>query len=1141
MGNAPKLAKRAYTESTAGKVVLRLIASALIGTGIVRTVWQMVPNHLVGKTDIMGYPIFANFNINRDLSAFEIWELFLPVSIVVIYFLLGRFGPLRSSKEHSAVWPPKFLGKCSETDFDIQETLDGRKSAKRIVIGGYVGRIPKSVDLVQAIGWCIVPGVTISIESAIIWPALAKLSWFVASSSGAYVILCAAGGWYLNRRNNVGNSNLDEAKPNNSFVKCIGKFNSYVALASIGLLYGVSRSTGVFVGATPHFVRYSWLPLPLLAIVIVGFLVFIILNNRRDDAANESELAKPSADKWIVVFGVVPVLIFILTASLAPAISQFLGFDDTQAMVGAQLVFYHHLLPWRNLYFIHGVLSDSLGGAIGMPIFGDTAWGSNSGLSFFMTPISWIVLYLFMVRFAVRKFALVMVGIFCIVLGLFPAYAGTRFMFVPLILVTMDVMLATRRRLWCALFMLSIVINIVIVPEVLLVAIGPLVAVIGSECVHRSKGASFLEAFHVSIWCTLWGLIWAALTAAYLLATSSMSGFVDYFATTVSGHQLMGGIPRQWTFSRGYQLTVLEFVIPIVLVVGLFFWMVVRINRRSAWSSRQWVLAGSWLVIPLYSIKAIDRFDVGHVSETFAVCIPGIFLGGVELLSWANGTFVRMWLSWKRKSHHIRRVLTSSPITFLVLILVLVSSPFELPTVNGILTAFREPLGVVQTPLKRLGYSNPNNIDIHQIEDLRRVYDFYSGANGAIFNFDNDIGVPFMLLDRAASTYYYYVAVAQPRNAQEIEISDLRRSQPNVVVFSDTSFGLPIYDGIPSMEDDYLISEYLLRHYTPVFDTHGALIMLRNDLIRKDVGIAPLSQPPVFSGLYEDAGSCDWGYALNYLTAPSADSLKKSVHLSPAGGVQNLSPMRLSGWSFSGNAAGMNRDSSVVLVSRGLVIGTFALDRNRTDVAKVLHNSNAMQSGFEGQVELPTGRAFSVYVETHDGSLQALASYQAGYGKIVRGVGVDSDPGLSVGSRVLLGDGGRHLVIGGFAQGSLDSVVNLGPVKAQRFIIPSGVNLDQWGVVAVNGRGALREGTYSISNMSDADAVNSIVFRTLSSSGGRVYVRSGSCLQWYGFQHEALNVAGEVITGGTVSGAMTDSLYLESSANIDGVSLTLFG
>ena len=160
--------------------------------------------------------------------------------------------------------------------------------------------------------------------------------------------------------------------------------------------------------------HYPWFPAWLGATVTVVVLLLLIRAMRH---AGHDVARRQGLERRALLMVVVSIFLFVVTGSLQPAQRQFLAFDDAQGMVGAKLSFWHGLWPWRDVFLLHGFFADTLYGAVGMWVLSATRWGSNSGLTLFVAPLTIVVLYAFIVYFARKNTFLVVAGTLGLVLG----------------------------------------------------------------------------------------------------------------------------------------------------------------------------------------------------------------------------------------------------------------------------------------------------------------------------------------------------------------------------------------------------------------------------------------------------------------------------------------------------------------------------------------------------------------------------------------------------------------------------------------------------------------------------------------------------------------------------------------------------
>ena len=144
-------------------------------------------------------------------------------------------------------------------------------------------------------------------------------------------------------------------------------------------------------------------------------------------------------------------------------------------------------------------------------------------------------------------------------------------------------------------------------------------------------------------------------------------------------------------------------------------------------------------------------------------------------------------------------------------------------------------------------------------------------------DFSNQLGIIYYVLNRSPSTRYYHIDEAATLNSQMTAIDEIRRSNLPVVVYSSTAFGLSVFDYVPMMIRDYVVSAYLLDHYRPVVNVGGELILVRNDVAAQPQPLPKMRTPASTSNLYFSSYACDFGDIFNFYATP--ENLSSRPHL----------------------------------------------------------------------------------------------------------------------------------------------------------------------------------------------------------------------------------------------------------------------
>jgi hypothetical protein len=177
-------------------------------------------------------------------------------------------------------------------------------------------------------------------------------------------------------------------------------------------------------------------------------------------------------------------------------------------------------------------------------------------------------------------------------------------------------------------------------------------------------------------------------------------------------------------------------------------------------------------------------------------------------------------------------------------------------------------VAATEPSIPAIGYATPQAIDPLLVSDLNTFLHAYMKSGDRIFDFTNEPGLLFYLLDFRPSTAYYTVTVALREVVQQDLVDQLRDDRPLFVVFAQGEVGLPGWDDVPNMVRHYDVSQYLLANYRPFIDVHGQVIYVDKRANVPDPGSLQLrlSTPLIGTDLPFRGLNCDWGYSPNFLS-----------------------------------------------------------------------------------------------------------------------------------------------------------------------------------------------------------------------------------------------------------------------------------
>ena len=1039
----------------------RFVVACGVAAGVTEAVWRVVPDALHARTDVVGYPIFADFDYTRYSDAYYLIVAFFPLLAVALYHVLCRVGPLRVARPRRALFP-------------VPSTSAG-EAPGRALAPAY-----RSLAVAARI---VVPAAAVTLEISSRRYAGATLPTRAGVAAGACYIagVLAASALavrYAGRRRAAhgrGGASADPGAPGGAAVAAAVR--SAFAVTVVPLLLFVSHYTNVTIGSEHRVVSYPWLPVWLVVVVSAALVLWLVRRWRQRTPGRSPADVEGS----LLLFVVGPVLLYLAVAYLPGALGTFSGFDDAQGLAAAQLTF-HGYFPWKDLFFIHGLLADVFDDGVGMLVFSNDRWGADAGATVLVAPLTILVLYYF-TAYVARRNRLVVLGVsLAMALKMLGPFTD-RFAFAPLLLVLFDVVLRRRSRAWCTALMAALVVESIITPEVGLLAIGLLATLVVAEFCQRTSGQRLVDAFYRTTWCALSG---AGLTLAwvvFLAATGALGGFAQYYRIFGPGHALSGAIPFQWSFLHQPSQT-LVFVLPAVLVMLTIWRVTAKLRGRRSWRTLDWtmVAAASWSAV--YFSKALARPDSGHVGEVFTVSMPLIVLWTVELLGVADRVADRWWA-------RIRALRVAPPrlATLVAVVIVAVLVPESLSQFRVAADNFRSEVPAAAT-VPRLGYATAGAVDLDKLKDLAAVFDRYAGRHAKVFDFSNDPGVVYYLEGRQPATRFFHVSMAVAAFAQQMLVSDLERERPALVVFNDMGNGLPEWDGIWNMVRAYVVSQYVLDTYVPLVDTDGALVLLRADLARHAPPLPALAGPSLTSDLYFDAPTCNWGDVPDFLQVPGEPAPGAGVAVPTS--VEARGVTVFTGWAVDRSTAAPARQ--VFAVRAGRAVGSAPVDQPRQDVATALKNPGLLDSGFSLTVPA-TDTPVTLYSLNADGTVSPLTVGSAVPGSMIVPAG---------GSAITTPGAGGTVAhdVARVATGFVDTATHQSSEEVTSLSLGTRTRLAGYRWLELSSPRGLPAGQVTITDeLGVLD--HEITFDVLPGTT-HVAVQVGSCQQWHGYAPDGL-------------------------------------
>jgi hypothetical protein len=845
-------------------VALRAVISVAIAAGLTVLIGSRLPRSLDVSTDVVGYPIVSDFNVDRYLWIYVLWVAFFPLAAVAIDIGLSRLTGVQ------VPWP--------SSSPSSRRARSHSEPMQRVV----------TVALFRT----AFVGAVLGVEASIAWSL--KGADFLLVALGVTVLYGALATRIA--------AYLARSGCRRSVVERLATVNIYASPLTVLGLYPVSEATKIRVFATGNVHEYPWFPLWLATALTACLMVVAVVGARR--AAGR---LRPF-ERQVLLLVPAPVLLLLVLARLPGELGVIDFFHEGEGLAAAQLI-HDGAFPWRDLIFIHGFLQDVVVPGVGLEIFGDTRWGAVAGLSVLVIPAYWLSQYFLFVYLFGRNVLYLAGTQVAVVLGLI---RDAHLRFLPVLFALLLLAAVLRKPTWPRMAALGglVVVQTVVSPETAFFVPACFLVLGLYELSSYDRGLRFRLNFRRALGTAAAAGVVAGAFLLVLAALHVLDDFIFFYRTFAPDHALTGGIPLVWIDTR-FKVAAIAPVVLVILAIW-FFAAALRVRRSPAIDD--WVMAALAITVLLYYPKFLARPDV-HVYQTYAVAVPLFAYALYRLVAWLEDRTASISIRVGNVSLPTRHWVTAA-----ALVVVIFASPKGFFDTAGAVpgrlsaTAHYEPFP------PRIGYLNPLATNFKIFSDLDRALDAYLGPRDRLFDFSNNPLLFHYLLDRQPSTRYFHVSMAIRQHTQSDLVEELERSRPKLVVFSSNpAFGLPAWDNIPNQVRHYDVSQYLLDHYRPVLDSHTFVLMVRDDLAR------PIASSRT-QQLYFENLPCDWGYAPNFLTTrpdPIETREAVAVPFRPTEGVATVT-----GWGADFGASAPAQEVVAALGSRVVARATPDGDRS---------------------------------------------------------------------------------------------------------------------------------------------------------------------------------------------------------------------
>jgi hypothetical protein len=832
------------TSAAAIEGAAALVSAALVAIVIVALTLH-IPVTNTAHSDIVGYPLFADFN--ADLYANTWYLAVVGWPLLTLALFLGMRRALQSAGIVSRVPLAIYISRAEATAAPVAEPEDRgierfAATARIVVVGLIWGLAGAIVRHNVGIGFW---------RDLVVFAAI-----YVVGLAALTGVLCTLRAGFLSR---AGATRVA------STLNTLG-----AALTVVGLI-AVSQVTVLVTLSDNASHPMHWLPLALglpLTVVLTG-LTGVGLWRARHSGIGRVR----TVERRALFLVAVPVTLFLLTAVLVGGNGAMDVFELGQEITTLRLL---HLgeFPWRDFLPFHGLLVDTLSNALGYKLLNPSAWGAIAGGVLLITPLTWVTLYLFAYRVVGGSWAAILTVLF-LFLNSTAMVTDDRLFAWPLVLILLALTFDRKSAMAACGTGVALALFVVLVPEATYAVPACAVALLAHDAYHARwrRRLSVVGEFRLSLWTLAGGAAFGAALFAVLASAHAIGGFVDYYLTLVPGHDLEGSIPIAWGPPINWNPVLEQFVFWVVapgLAVILGLGIVVGRVRlgRALRTSEFLIIASGVFTLFYYGTEFLNRADQAHSSLAYAGAIPLVLLVGWEVLRWANG-----WVRSLLRGSQAGRL--RWPLLYVAAVIAAITTSTSLPSLVAAAPSNFRTTAPAEPWLPTLGYMDYSDQGVYT--DLGTFLAAFLKPGQEIYDFSNQPGLYFYILNYRPASRQFFAGEDFSQATQDETIADLKVSRPRfVVMYGDALGALPSYDGVTNAVREYDISQYLLDHYRPFAEIDGQIIYVEDGStvtipasIRTEFG-SRLST----TDLPFEYPTCGWGYVPEFLNVqpPSGES-----------------------------------------------------------------------------------------------------------------------------------------------------------------------------------------------------------------------------------------------------------------------------
>lgn len=573
----------------------------------------------------------------------------------------------------------------------------------------------------------------------------------------------------------------------------------------------------------------------LIVAAIVGSVAIACIEFRT--TRTESRIR---SDFWRWFFWLtIPVLLYVM--GYDPNIHYPLDlFHEGERVAPAQAILAGQI-PYRDVVFVHGFLSDPGVALVAFRLFGTSLAGVRI-LEHLLSPLALVTTYYLALVCLGGGWSL-LYGLL-VVGGEIPIFYDLRI--VPGIAAAICLVLYLRRKrlLWVAGAGLCTLVALATSFDVGIVSLFAGSVLLLGYSLHERRS---LMVVPLMVYLFPLGLGGAA-ALLYFARLNALEAFLNWHWEILSVYRDWNGMPYPLIWSGFFEVRD-AILSPLVSVLGIVVLM--RAALRRQWNWLHWV----GLLLLLCNLTLFNR---------------GIVSGYVDGSALNAGSHFAPLLLMTLCMPYVRRVGVRSAQVILPVAAICFITLLPIPTqytsdwslfarVNHLPEKNRVsiPSNWVQSSIERVGQLY---IPADQERSITEVIEFLKSAD-SFWDF-TDYGAFFFLSDHLSPTRFYATHhVITGQNQREV-IADLEQSKPSYILYRSHT-GWDAIAGVDRNLRDFLVAEYLLRHYKPAGQVGGFDLLERGDPqsfpvgvpFRVDLGYVPFLWGEDRLGVLSAAGS----------------------------------------------------------------------------------------------------------------------------------------------------------------------------------------------------------------------------------------------------------------------------------------------